>query len=457
MANRLEKETILRERQQLQAKLDQLFAMQEQQTAGKPGKGGNKKALGDVIGNPKYWNIDTSKRNSSFPWSKKYTPNYYSGQEIPNSFFPPYDFGQNVSSGGGGNSYNPSFQYGQNSFMPNYLQQSSGGQPGRSSFGLGAGSTTGIPGVPSAGGGLKSSPAVSLYGDNGQLDPGLYMRPVQGKSFSGFSSPNQSGVLQQSPIAGQVAANNAGGGFFQGIGNRFQQGGGRGLMQGLGTAASFLGSAYDIYRGSQPADTLNASDYYNPQYSAALGGYNKGLSLLANRRYDPTAELQDVERQGAIFNQGLRNSGNIGAGALRNQLAGSQVRQQRGRSQIFNKKQNIDLGMMGEEARGQFQAAQGRAGLGAQRAATDFTVAQYNAQARAGQRNLLGAGLASLGIGAQTQQLMANQRMRDAQLGPYIDSFGGGLYYAGPQGVRFGGQPMTEEQWRQYGKGYGYA
>ena len=166
---------------------------------------------------------------------------------------------------------------------------------------------------------------------------------------------------------------------------------GRGALNtGLGGAA-FMGPGYDIWRGMQPAEQFNEEDYFNPQYQQSMAGYNKGLNLLANRRYDPSAELTDIERQSAIFRQGLRNSGNIGAGAYRQQLAGANVREQQARGQVLTKKQNIDLGMKGEEARGQFQAAEGRGQLGAQRAATRFTLADYNARNRAQQRNLLSA------------------------------------------------------------------
>ena len=439
MANRLEKETILREKQQLQAKLDQLFAAQEAQTAGKKNKPGEA-GLGDILGN-KYWK------------TKSYSPNYYTGEEIPNSF----DFGlSSINTQYPHNTFQSNYQYGQNSFMPNYLNP----QPGRAGFGFNPSfNNTGT--TSNTGGGLKSSPSSARIANSDTFD---YGSPLQGQGFGGFASPENAGLgLQQSgPLPGidyQPFLMNQGkksyNNIFNNIGGRFKQGGGRGIANALATGLSFAGGLYDMYRGSQPADELTASDYYNPQYGAALSGYNKGLSLLANRRYNPTPELQDVERQGAIFRQGLRNSGNIGSGALRNQLAGAQTRQQRARGDIFTKKQNIDLGLMGEEAQGQFQAAAGRAGLGAQRAATNLNVAQYNAQARAGQRNLFGAGLANIGMGAQTQQLMGNQRLRDQQLLNILPSYGGGLFGINPQGgVGFGIEDLTPEQKRRLILGY---
>ena len=350
MANRLEKQTVLRERQQLQAKLDQLFAAQEQQTAGK----------------------------------KKRNPDEFAGS------------GDSTIGG-----FNPFL-------TPSSVNSNTSGNIVTDVLG------------PSAQG-IK-------YGQPGQGIQNPFSAPQLGSS--GFSGMNNSGSRR---------------GLFPNQG--------RGLFNTLATGASFLGAGYDIWRGSQDSDELTASDYYNPQYGSALAGYNKGLSLLADRRYDPTAELQDVERQGGIFRQGLRNTGYIGAGSLRNQLAGSQVRQQRGRGDIFTKKQNVDLSMMGQEAQGQFQAAEGRGRLGAQRVATDFTVAHYNAQARAGQRNILGAGLANLGMGAQTQQLMANQRLRDEQSAPYLGSYGGGLYNPGLYGPQFGGKEMTPQEWQYFIRG----
>ena len=277
----------------------------------------------------------------------------------------------------------------------------------------------------------------------GGINPNLAFNSIYGGNRY-VSGGSPLGINAQSSPGGQQQGNGEYGGFM----NKPW------VQAGLG-ALSFAGSAYDIGRGLEEPSKLNAEDYYNPQYGRALSEYNKGLGLLADRRYDPTAELQDVERQGGIYNQALRNTGNIGAGALRNYLAAGSTRQQQQRGGIFTKKQNLDLGYMGEEAQGRFGAAQGLGQLGAQRAATDFSIADWNERSAAGRRNILGQGLSNLGLGAQTQQLMANQRGRDEQMMPYINSYGGGQYYAGQYGPVFGGQGMNQQQNRNFARGYG--
>ena len=286
--------------------------------------------------------------------------------------------------------------------------------------------------APSQGGINPNLASNTLFGTN---------QPVYGQGM-GFGSYQPQ---QQGRFGGGQQGN-----FWQSMANL-----GRGALNtGLGGVA-FMGPGYDIWRGMQPAEQFNEEDYFNPQYQQSLAGYNKGLNLLANRRYDPSAELTDIERQSAIFRQGLRNTGNIGAGALRQHLAGANVREQQARGQILTKKQNIDLGMKGEEAQGQFQAAEGRGRLGAQRAATRFTLADYNARNRAQRQNLLSAGLYGMGEGAQNLQLMRNMRLRDQMLLPALQSYGGGMYNYGPQGIQFGGQGYNQQQWDQQVRGFG--
>jgi len=336
-------------------------------------------------------------------------------QQVNEAGHPVGQFGLNVGrqinqglSGTSGRGFNPMAQYGQ-------------------SFGQGS-----VAQPQQFGGGISPySGSQAIYGNSGGFQP-------YGSGFGNQYGQNGLTGSQQPPPGGQ--------------------GGPQGLPQwaqiGLG-AASFLGGAYDVGRGLKEPTKLNAQDYYNPQYSSSLGRYNKGLSLLADRRYNATPELQDVERQSAIYQQGLRNTGNIGAGGLRNQLAGLQSRRQGARGNIFAKKQNVDLGMMGEEAQGMFRAGQLGAQLGQQRAATDFSIADWNERSAAGGRNLVGAGLANLGLGAQTQQLMANQKYRDEQRLGVIDSYGGGQYtYGGDGSIQFGQPGMNQFQRRRNVRGF---
>jgi hypothetical protein len=372
MATRLERESILREKAQLQARLDQLFAAQERQTAGKKRssefcRGGRVRKRRRTLGGA----IDPELAQDTI-----------FGSTNPGGF----DYaGPSLFGGAGTTGINP--MAAQNAVFP--------------------------------GGGPQVSSGFGLF------DVGNIYNPSGG----------------------------GGGGFGNFLSNLFPQGG-RNLMQGLGTAASFAGPAYDIGRGLSRPVQFNPQDFYNPQYGRAISEYNRGIGLMRGRRYDPRAELEDVERTGAVYRQQIKNLP-TSLGALYNRLASQVSREQRRKGQILTKKQNIDLGLRGEEAQFRAGAARGFGALGSERARTKFSIADYNERAAAQRRNMLAAGLSGLGMGAQTQQLMANQRMRDAQLAGILPSYGGGLYNYGPQGgVQFGGQGMTPEEWQRYIRGY---
>jgi len=166
--------------------------------------------------------------------------------------------------------------------------------------------------------------------------------------------------------------------------------------------ASFAPGLYNLAQGMKPAEQINYADYRNPEY-------NKAISLMSNRRWDPSSQLEAVEESDAVYRQGLHNIGSQSSGQLHNRLASAGSRRLRGRSEAFNFAQNKNLGFEGEDARF-------RAGLGAQDAATRFNVDDVNAQNRAAQRNFLGASMTNLQQIALQNRLMRNQRQRDDRL-----------------------------------------
>jgi len=446
MATRLEKETILREKAQLEARLDKLFKAQEAQTAGK--KERRQMAKGGVF--------DRLRSNTQAIFGGNPNPNYdalswppgsgvmaYNPQQPFYAQIPQTIPGVSVSPGQSQGPYPNSFgnsPYGPGAGINAMTGATQHDYEGANPTSLKSGSTAGVPGAPAA-------PSTRVAGS----DPALTSLSGQpAGQLGGYATPNP-GIQQTQPLPG-INYQSALGRQGQGGGRNLFPQGGRGLMQGIGTGLSFAGSLYDTFRGLQKPTQFDEQDYFNPQYNRAQSEYNRGIGLMANRRYDPSAELENVERQGAVYRQGLRNLPTSG-GALQNRLASQSTREQRQRGQIFSNKQNMDLGFRGQEAQYRAGAARGLAALGSERAQTRFRVADYNERNAAARRNMLSGGLGGLGLGAQNQQLMANQRMRDSQLMGILPSYGGGLYNLGANGVQFGGQGMTREEIEDYVKG----
>jgi hypothetical protein len=218
-------------------------------------------------------------------------------------------------------------------------------------------------------------------------------------------------------------------GFFGGI-NKFLNNPlvgqiGRGLGDVAYAGASFAPGLYNLSQGLKPAEQINYADYRNPEY-------NRAVSLMADRRYDPSSELEAVEESDAVYRQGLRNIGSQSSGTLHNRLSSAASRRLRGRSGVFNRAQNINLGLQGEEA-------QFRAGLGAQDAATRFNVDDINAQNRAARRNFLGQSMTNLQQVAMQNRLMRNQRQRDDRLFNLAQSMSPQYGYGDDYSLRFRG------------------
>jgi len=502
MATRLEKETVLREKAQLQAKLDKLFATQEAQTAGKKkgkafcrgGKvkrkmegGGSmwpdlsniwpniKRGFGGGNDNPGYPGLGGNPYPQEFSWSDIW-PDFSNiggnlrksvGMSPTEQAGPRYQgMGPVAQAPSYVDQFMPNFQYGSQAPGINGTSGATqwdvegtggGGQPAANAAVAGGGSYSGVPNVPvqSTMRGTGQASIDPMYAQQNLFGNNSFGGSPRMYSFSGGSNTG----LQQYGGPGAGALSGLGTNKFSTPQSGNTQGmfpnQGRGLMQGLSTALSFAGPMFDIGRGLSKATQFNPQDYYNPQYNRAISEYDKGIGLMRNRRYDPSAELEEVERSGAVYRQNIRNLP-TSTGGLYNRLSAATSREQRAKGGIRSKKQNIDLGYRGEEAQYRAGAARGIAGLGSERAQTRFMISDYNERAKAQRRNLLSAGLGGLGMGMQNQQLMMNQRMRDQQLGQgVLPSYGGGMYNYGQQGnVQFGGQPMDQEGWRKYILGY---
>ena len=157
----------------------------------------------------------------------------------------------------------------------------------------------------------------------------------------------------------------------------------------------------------RPAEQINYRDYRNPEY-------NRAVSLMRGRRYDPSAELEAVEEADAVYRQQLRNLPSS-TGALQNRLASAATRRYKQRGDVFTKAQNVNLGLRGEEAKF-------RAGLGAQDVATRFNVEDINARNRAMRRSHLAESMTNMQQIALQNRLMRNQQQRDERLYGLADS-----------------------------------
>jgi len=181
---------------------------------------------------------------------------------------------------------------------------------------------------------------------------------------------------------------------------------GKGLGEIGYMGAAYAPAMYNLIQGLRPADQLSYADYRNPEY-------NRAVSLMAGRRYDPREELAAAEEADAVYRQALRNIGAQSAGTLANRLAGASTRRLRNRASALSRAQRENLGLRGEEAKF-------RAGLGAEDVGTRFAIEDINARTRAARRRYMSEAMSNLSNIAQTNRLtnrlMRNQRLRDERL-----------------------------------------
>jgi hypothetical protein len=183
----------------------------------------------------------------------------------------------------------------------------------------------------------------------------------------------------------------------------------------LSGIASLAPTLYNIGQGIfGEAEQTDPTSYQNTLGMAEA-------TRLKSRKYDVSPELDAIRRS---YSQGKRDvtSASRTRGELLSNLGGLTARRAGAESSVLAGKQNI-------ENQYQSEAAQMLAGLGAQDVQTRLGISQTNAANRAAQRNMLGTGLSQLSQFTQNQQLMSNQRDRDARLEKLIPSLAQSFQY----------------------------
>ena len=166
------------------------------------------------------------------------------------------------------------------------------------------------------GGRLRTSRAIPKYPDGGDILSSLAnvlpTSPLAGQSIGGG--------IDTSNLAGGIGNTLASTGNLSGYtpqvsrGNRAFRVKARDFAQNvgpaLGNAAFGLGAfapiGYNLAQGLRPADRLDYQDYRNPEYARSAGLYSEAANIMANRRYDPGSEIENIQRQGAVQKQGLK-------------------------------------------------------------------------------------------------------------------------------------------------------
>ena len=215
----------------------------------------------------------------------------------------------------------------------------------------------------------------------------------------------------------------------------------KGVGDVLNTASTLAPVAYNIGKGLQSPEQLNAPDYYNP--------YNDQVrATIANRRYNVQPELEANQLAEATYYRNLREGAPSQAQYLGGLQAG-QIATQRADATALARKQNIDNQYLAEQA-------QTDASLGRDMANVNYQIADVNARSRANQRNLLGTGLGQLSQYTQTKEAMNNQIIRDAQrLNLLPDLIANYTFNNGKWIFKATGQEASGEEVMNYVKGRG--
>jgi len=167
------------------------------------------------------------------------------------------------------------------------------------------------------------------------------------------------------------------------------------------SALSMAPNIYNLAQALKPAEQLNASDYYNPQY-------NKAIGLMSNRRFNINPGLDALRTSERI---GARDIGQVSKSSgqyLSNRL-GLNANRMRGERELYSQKQNMDNQYMAEEA-------QMRTGLGSERAQTKLSIKNLNLQSQAARRNYGAAAASGFGTWADKQILNKNRGTTDEML-----------------------------------------
>jgi hypothetical protein len=164
-------------------------------------------------------------------------------------------------------------------------------------------------------------------------------------------------------------------------------------------AAQMAPMLYNLGKGLQKPDKVKPN--YNPYES-------KVRSLMANRRFNIDPLLNANLNAQAVSNRNIRNTANS-RGELMGNLGAAQNYRMAGDAAAWSQKNNMDNQYMAEQA-------QMDANLGGNRAQMDWNTQTANAQNKAATNQFLGQSMNDFSKFSQMQQLMGNQKNRDAQL-----------------------------------------
>jgi hypothetical protein len=171
----------------------------------------------------------------------------------------------------------------------------------------------------------------------------------------------------------------------------------------IGGLIAALPAIYNIGKGLlDKRHTLNTKDYNNPEADRAM-------DLMSNRKFNIDPMLANNANQAAAAMGNVINQSGGGRGAVnanRQALLNARMGADAG---AYAQQQNINNEYLGQEA-------QFRAGIGQQKANTRLQIKDINMQTDAAKNNQLATGLGQIGQFAQVQELMKNQKGRDAQL-----------------------------------------
>jgi hypothetical protein len=165
------------------------------------------------------------------------------------------------------------------------------------------------------------------------------------------------------------------------------------------TAAQLAPVIYNMFKGMQKPDKVKAN--YNPYESQIMG-------LMADRRFN-IEPLLNANRVGqAVSNRSIRDVAGS-RGELMGNLGATQNARMTGDAAAWAQKNNMDNQYMGQQA-------EMLANLGGNRSQMDWNAQMGYAQNKAATQQFTGQAFNDLSKYSQTQQLMGNQKERDAQL-----------------------------------------
>lgn len=188
------------------------------------------------------------------------------------------------------------------------------------------------------------------------------------------------------------------------------------LNKGLGYAGQLAPVAYNLVRGLQKPQHLNASDYYNPEYDTTKtlmqSTKDQVNSLMGDRRFDVNPTIQSNVAANNATNRNLSNIATSAGGLQSNQIA-TNAALNRSNATTYATANNANNQYLGQQVQMLGQLGMNQAGvmanLGGQQAATNLQVRDINDRNLAARNTFLGASTTGLSNFSQMQQLMNNK------------------------------------------------